>query len=43
MTALLRSHGAEVFVAASFDEYEALQAEGVVPEMLVVDPVFRVG
>ena len=32
---------AEVFVASSFAEYERLQADGVVFEVLVVDPVFR--
>jgi len=42
MTALLRSRQAQVFVATSFEEYAALQAEGVVVEMVVVDPVFRV-
>ena len=41
MTDLLRSQQAEVFVASSFAEYEALQAEGVVVEMVIVDPVFR--
>jgi hypothetical protein len=43
MTILLRSCSAEVFVASSFCEYEMLQAQGVVAEMLVVDPVFRIG
>ena len=42
MTELLRSRQAEVFVAASFSEYEALQAQGVVVEIVIVDPVFRV-
>lgn len=37
-----RSYQAEVFVANSFSEYEALQAQGVVVEMLILDPVFRV-
>jgi hypothetical protein len=41
ITTLLRSQHAEVFVASSFEEYEALQAEGVVVEMMVIDPVFR--
>jgi hypothetical protein len=41
MTDLLRSQQAEVFVASSFDE-EALKTEGVVVEMVIVDPVFRV-
>jgi hypothetical protein len=41
MSALLQSQLAEVFVASSFDEYEALQAEGVIVEMLLIDPVFR--
>ncbi len=36
---LLRNAGAEVFAAASWEEYVRLQ--GVVGEMAVVDPVFR--
>lgn len=32
---------ADVYGAATWEEYERLQAEGVVSEMLVVDPVFR--
>ena len=42
MAALLRGQRAEVFVASTFAEYEALHAEGVVVEMVIVDPVFRV-
>ena len=42
MAGLLRSQRAEVFVASSFAEYESLQPEGVVVEMVIVDPVFRV-
>ena len=42
MAGLLRSQQGEVFVASSFAEYEALQAQGVVVEMVIVDPVFRV-
>ena len=42
MSALLLSQQAEVFVASSFREYETLQAEGVVVEMVIVDPVFRI-
>ena len=38
---LLRYVGAEVFVAGSWEEYARLQEEGVVVEMAVVDPVFR--
>jgi hypothetical protein len=41
MSALLRQQHADVFIASSFDEYEALQVEGVVIEILIVDPVFR--
>ena len=39
---LLRNAGAEVFAATSWEEYARLQEEGVVVEMAVVDPVFRV-
>ena len=39
---LLRNAGAEVFAAASWEEYARLQEEGVIVEMAVVDPVFRV-
>ena len=42
MTVLLRSQQAAVLVASSSEEYEPLQAEGVVAEELLVDPVFRV-
>ncbi len=38
---LLRSVGVEVYPAGSWDEYARLQEEGVVVEMAVVDPVFR--
>ena len=41
MTRLLLGQQAEVYVAASFDEYDRLQSEGVAAEMLIVDPVFR--
>ena len=41
MTDLLRSRQAEVYVATSIDEYDRIQREGVVVEMLVLDPVFR--
>ena len=41
MSLLLRKVGAEVFAASSWAEYERLQQEGVVVEMCVVDPVFR--
>ena len=40
MSVLLRTREAVVFVAASFSEYECLRCEGMVVEMLVVDPVF---
>ena len=40
MQAMLRQSGAEVYVATSFAEYDRLQDEGVVVEMLVVDPVW---
>ena len=40
ITELLRSRDAEVFVASSFEEYDELQRQGVVFEMIVVDPVF---
>lgn len=42
ITALLRSRQAEVYVATSFDEYDHLQTQGIIFEMLVVDPTFRV-
>jgi hypothetical protein len=42
MTVMLRERKAEVYVATSFAEYHAIQAQVVVPEMLVVDPFFRV-
>ena len=42
MARLLSAGGAEVYAASSFSEYERIQSEGVVVEMLVVDPVFRI-
>ena len=39
---LLRNAGAEVYSAGSWEEYARLQQKGVVVEMAVVDPVFRV-
>jgi hypothetical protein len=33
--------GGDVFWATSWDEYARIQQEGVVVEMCVVDPVFR--
>jgi len=39
---LLRNAGAEVFAAASWEEYARLQQEGVMVEMVMLDPVFRV-
>ena len=41
-SALLGSIGAEVYPVSSWDEYSRIQEEGVVVEMCVVDPVFRV-
>ena len=41
MSLLLRKVGAEVYSASSWDEYARIQQEGVVVEMCVVDPVFR--
>lgn len=41
MTALLRSREADVFVAQSRAEWAHLQREGVVAEMLVLDPIFQ--
>ena len=38
---LLRNAGAEVYAAGSWEEYARLQEEGVVVEIAVVDPVFR--
>ena len=31
----------DVFVAATWEEYEQIKMEGVVTEMLVIDPIFR--
>ena len=42
MSVLLRAAGGEVYAASSWSEYSRLQEEGVVVEMCVVDPVFRV-
>jgi hypothetical protein len=42
MAGLLRGQQAAVYVASSFAEYHSLQAAGVVVEMVIVDPVFRV-
>lgn len=42
MSVLLRLAGREVYAASSWDEYVRIQEEGVVVEMCVVDPVFRV-
>ena len=42
MSVLLRSAGGEAYAASSWDEYARLQEEGVVVEMCVVDPMFRV-
>jgi len=39
---LLRSREAEVFVASSYEDYDELQRQGLVVEMLVVDPVYMV-
>ena len=39
---LLRLIGAEAYPVSSWDEYSRIQEEGVVVEMYVVDPVFRV-
>jgi hypothetical protein len=39
---LLRAAGGEVYAASSWDEYARIQQEGVVVEMCVVDPVFKV-
>ena len=41
LSVLLRA-GGEVYAASSWDEYARIQQEGVVVEMCVVDPVFRV-
>ena len=41
MVDLLHTRHAEVYVASNFDEYEVLQEEGVVVEMLILDPIFR--
>ena len=41
MEGLLLSLGAQVYAAATWGEYARLQAAGVVMEMLVVDPVYR--
>ena len=41
MVAMLKERGTDVYVATSFAEYDRLQEEGVVVELLVVDPVFR--
>jgi hypothetical protein len=42
-TGTLSGYGSGGFyVASSFDEYAALQADGVALEMLVLDPVFRI-
>ena len=38
---MYKSYDAEVFVASSFGEYERLQADGVVFEILIIDPVFQ--
>ena len=38
---MYKSYDAEVFVATSFREYERLQADGAVFEVLIVDPVCR--
>jgi hypothetical protein len=43
MITVLRGLNAIVHVATSFGEYRRIQDEGVVVEMLVVDPVFRIG
>ena len=43
MSNLLHSRQAEVYIARSFDEYDQLQQRGAIFEMLVVDPVFRMG
>jgi hypothetical protein len=42
MSVLLEAVGGEVYAASSWDEYDRIQDEGVVVEMCVVDPVFRV-
>ena len=42
LSVLLRAAGGEVYAASSWDEYARIQQEGVVVEMCVVDPVFRV-
>ena len=43
LSVLLRAARGEVYSASSWDEYVRIQQEGVVVEMCVVDPVFRVG
>ena len=42
LSVLLRAASGEVYAASSWDEYARIQQEGVVVEMCVVDPVFRV-
>ena len=42
LSVLLRAARGEVYAASSWDEYVRIQQEGVVVEMCVVDPVFRV-
>jgi hypothetical protein len=42
MASLLSNSDAEVFVASSFTEYARLQEDGLVVEMLIVDPVFKI-
>ena len=39
--AMYETHMADVHIATSFAEYVRLQEEGVVPEVLIIDPVFR--
>ena len=41
MAALLGAVGAQVYAAATWDEYERLQQDGAVFEGLVLDPVYR--
>jgi hypothetical protein len=41
MVSMYESHDALVHVATSFVEYDRLRSEGVVPEILVVDPFFQ--
>ena len=41
MSVLLEAAGGEVYAASSWSEYARIQEEGVVVEMCVVDPVFR--